>query len=233
MSKGYTCCCLTKYPILGVGEWLTAADWLLSPAQRLGDFSFVLSGRMKIDLYPALQIILTEYGNRMVNQSRVALTGSLVSRPMAMESSGSRDEIIWVWDSQNCVLYISLSERDSGLLNPICYSSDGTKIVSGSPDETIRVWDSSNGNLLCSSASQKAFINFVAYSHNGLLIISGDEGWTIRVWDATSLNLVHKLTNSLCSDVIMFLSDDDAWIVSSHDNGFTYVWNTLTGSLFY
>ena len=28
-------------------------------------------------------------------------------------------------------------------------------------------------------------------------------------------------------------SDNDAWIVSSHDNGFIYVWNTLTGSLFF
>ena len=71
------------------------------------------------------------------------------------------------------------AERQSGRVNSVAFSPDGTTIVSGSSGCTIEVWD----------AGASAFV-------------SGSSGCTIEVWDAgasalIALNLSPKLTAPL------------------------------------
>ena len=72
---------------------------------------------MKIDLYPARQMILTEYGNRMANQSRVAVTQVRLFIAQSQRNPRSlrltyylwgREGAIQVWDATSINLVHNL-----------------------------------------------------------------------------------------------------------------------------
>ena len=147
-------------------------------------------------------------------------------------ASGSADNTIRVWNSQNGLLALRPLEGHEDLVFSVCFSGDGTRIVSGSVDGTVRIWDSSDGNLLSTLEGHSGSVYSVACSHNSSLIISGDEHGTVRVWNAKSNNLVHELTGATQRVIRLCFSSDDAWIASSTD-GAICVWNALTGSSFF
>ena len=53
--------------------------------------------------------------------------------------SGSRDNIIKIWDS-NTGECLKILEGYSFYVYSVAYSPDGTKIISGSADETVKIW---------------------------------------------------------------------------------------------
>ena len=148
-------------------------------------------------------------------------------------ASGSWDNTIRVWNSQNGLPALEPLEGHSSAVFSVRYSHDGTRIVSGSGDRTVCIWDSSNGSLLFTLEGHSSSVFSVACSHNGLHIISGDDEGTVRAWDAESYNLVHKLTGTTSRVSSLCLSSDDAWIASSSVDGTIFVWNAFTGSLFF
>src|SRR5258706_6995 len=70
-------------------------------------------------------------------------------------------------------------------IQSMCYSPDGTRVVSGSDDKTIRIWDAESGTVIGEPLTgHTQEVNSVAYSPNGRHIISGSDDSTIRIWDA-------------------------------------------------
>ena len=147
-------------------------------------------------------------------------------------ASGSWDNTIRVWDSQNGLQALDPLVGHESVVFSVCYSGDGTRIVSGSADGTVRIWDSSNGSLLFTLEGYSPISNSIACSHNGSLIIFGDDRGIVQVWDVKSNNLVHELTGAIRRVIRLCFSSDDAWIASSSVDRSISVWNALTGSLF-
>src|SRR5258706_296185 len=73
----------------------------------------------------------------------------------------------------------------TGFIQSVCYSPDGTRVVSGSYDKKIRIWDAESGTVIGEPLTgHTAGVNSVAYSPDGRHIISGSSDSTIRIWDA-------------------------------------------------
>ena len=171
-------------------------------------------------------------GEPITCQGHSSFVSSLYFSPDGRHvASGSYDNTIRVWNSQNGLLALGPLVGHESVVFSVCYSGDGTRIVSGSADGTVRIWDSSNGSLLFTLEGYSPISNSIACSHNGSLIIFGDDGGTVRVWDVKSNNLVHELTGAIRRVIRLCFSSDDAWIASSSVDGSISVWNALTGSL--
>ncbi|KAF7972470.1 hypothetical protein HWV62_17888 [Athelia sp. TMB] len=113
----------------------------------------------------------------------------------------------------------------------VCFSPDGSRIVSGSTDWTVQVWDSLSGQLaLPPLRGHEDAVLSVCFSPDGTRIVSGSDDGTVRVWDALSGQLAlpplqgHEDTVwSVC------FSPDGSRIVSGSGDMTMRVWDALSG----
>jgi len=97
----------------------------------------------------------------------------------------------------------------------VCFSPDGTKIVSGSSDKTVLIWDAASGEQLCSLkghskdneectcthgqyayqykanpdcpvSGHSDYVRSVAWSPDGTKLASGSNDKTVRIWEAAT-----------------------------------------------
>lgn len=129
-------------------------------------------------------------------------------------------------------LYISAweitKEHYSGVLRyhdravkSVCFSHDGTRLISTSSDCTI-VWDTSTWEH-CQELPGGCLSSFG--SNDKYIVITGNYDY-VGVWDTIDwkeLLTIKEVTNSA-----MF-SSDGCYIVSSHPDGFVKLWNVSSG----
>ena len=65
----------------------------------------------------------------------------------------------------------------------VCYSPDGTKVVSGSTDNTVRIWDTTTGAELSILQGHSDYVRSVCYSPDGTEVVSGSDDNTVRIWN--------------------------------------------------
>jgi WD40 repeat protein len=70
----------------------------------------------------------------------------------------------------------------------VCYSPDGTKVVSGSRDKRVRIWDTTTGAVLSHFQGHSGDVNAVSYSPDGTKVVSGSDDKTVRIWATTAGN---------------------------------------------
>src|SRR5258707_9834295 len=76
-------------------------------------------------------------------------------------------------------------------IRSVCYSPDGTRVVSGSNDKTIRIWDAESGTVIGEPLTgHTGWVHSVAYSSNGQHIVSGSDHVTIRISDSETSTAV-------------------------------------------
>src|SRR5258706_7886193 len=101
-------------------------------------------------------------------------------------------------------------------IRSVCYSPDGTRVVSGSDDKTIRIWDAESGTVIGEPVmGHTEGVNSVAYSPDGRHIISGSSDCTIRIWDAETSAAVGNPLEGHADAVLSFsYSPDGQHIIS-------------------
>ena len=69
-----------------------------------------------------------------------------------------------------------LLEGHDECINSVCFSPDGTKIVTGSEDKLAIIWDAKTGAKIGSPLKgHSESIKSVCFSPNGMLIATGSE----------------------------------------------------------
>ena len=70
-------------------------------------------------------------------------------------------------------------------MSSVCFSPDGSKIISGSGDNTVKLWDFPSGNLLKTYEGHSNFVDSVCFSIDGSKIASGSVDKTIKIWEVS------------------------------------------------
>ncbi len=78
---------------------------------------------------------------------------------------------------------IKVFQGHENKVNSVCFSPDGTKILSGSSDKTIRIWNVETGENIRTFLGHEDYINAVAFSPCGKKIASASQDKTICLWD--------------------------------------------------
>src|SRR5258706_521878 len=114
----------------------------------------------------------------------------------------------------------------------VCYSPDGTRVVSGSSDKTIRIWDAESGTVIGEPLTgHTGGVNSVAYSPDGRHIVSGSSDNTIRIWDAETGNAVGNPLEGHSGEVLsVAYSPDGRYIISGSEDRAIRIWDAETGT---
>ena len=126
--------------------------------------------------------------------------------------SGSRDEIIKIWDLASGACLRTLKGH-SDFVESVVVSPDGVHIVSGSYDGTIKVWDLASGACVRTLEGHSYWVLTVAVSPDGAHIVSGSYDETIKVWNLASGVCVRTLGHNRPIESVA-LSPDSRHIVS-------------------
>jgi len=110
----------------------------------------------------------------------------------------------------------------------ICFSPDGSKIISGALDRAVRIWDVRERECGWALRGHDEWVNGVAVSGDGTKIVSGSGDKTVRVWDTRTMKVSGTLRGH--SDFVrsVCVMDDSEHVVSASDDCELRVWNMST-----
>jgi WD40 repeat-containing protein SMU1 len=96
-------------------------------------------------------------------------------------ASGSSDGKIAIWKvkSGQCQKRIPAAHTEG--VTSICFSKDGTQVLSASYDQTIRIHGLKSGKMLKEFRGHSSFINSVMYSYDNTRILSASSDGTVKV----------------------------------------------------
>src|SRR5258706_597006 len=120
----------------------------------------------------------------------------------------------------------------TGFIQSVCYSPDGTCVVSGSYDKKIRIWDAESGTVIGEPLTgHTAGVNSVAYSPDGRHSMSGSYGTTIGICDGETGTAVGKpLAGHTGVVQSVAYSPDGRHIISGSDDSTIRIWDAETGA---
>jgi hypothetical protein len=116
----------------------------------------------------------------------------------------SEDWIVQIWDTSSGTCLQTLKGH-SGLLSPLAFSHDSTRLVSvsyarnsqtwntrshswvlGFEDGVVKIWDASSGACLRTLKGHSDVIKSVAFSHDSARLASASKDGVVKIWDASS-----------------------------------------------
>jgi WD40 repeat protein len=78
-------------------------------------------------------------------------------------------------------------------VSSVCFSPDGTTLISGSGDDSIRLWDIRKGLRMTKLDGHNSFVTSVCFSPDGTTLASGSADNSICLWDAKTGKLMNNL----------------------------------------
>ena len=152
-------------------------------------------------------------------------------------ASGSLDETLRLWDIKNgkCILVIP---AHADPISTICFSVDGTMILTGSYDGSCRFWDKHSGACLksLSVSEDKAIpISFLCCTPNPSYILLGTLSDSIMLIDINSGRSVKKyrshMNREFCLPSSYVKIKEAELIVCGSENGHLYLWDSNSQQL--
>ena len=131
----------------------------------------------------------------------------------------------WKWDSEDKEIKLA---GHKGVVNSVCFSSDGRYVVSGADDRSIRVWDWGKQKEIVKLEGHTNNVNGVCFSPDGRYVASGSNDKSIRVWEWKSAEETAGLTShSETVNTVCFSSDGRSVVSGSYDKS-VRVWDAET-----
>jgi WD40 repeat protein/tRNA A-37 threonylcarbamoyl transferase component Bud32 len=119
-------------------------------------------------------------GRRAVSRS---IVGGIAFSPdgKTIACAGYTDQTVEVWDLATGEELLTLTGH-TGRVRGVCFSPDGTFLVSGSDDGTVRGWDPATGRERFIFAGPQRPVACVEFSPDGRVVLAGGENGT-SLWD--------------------------------------------------
>jgi WD40 repeat protein len=84
-------------------------------------------------------------------------------------------------------------EGNTGDINSVAFSPNGSLVVTSSADGTARVWDAATGNTVAELRGHSKSVNSASFSPDGKFIVTASDDATVRLWDANNFALVRNI----------------------------------------
>lgn len=149
---------------------------------------------------------------------------------LAFGSSKLGQLLVYEWQSES---YILRQQGHFDSINCICYSPDGSRIVTGSDDGKIKVWDNKSGFCLMTFDEHQSSITGLQYSKKGHVLFSSSLDGTIRAWDLLRYRNFRTFTATERIQFNCLAVDASGEIIvgGSQDKFDIFVWSVQTGQL--
>ena len=117
------------------------------------------------------------------------------------------------------------TDGDSGNINAVAFTPDGSRVVSAGEDGTVRVWERADGREVKVFGSGLA-VNALALSSDGKRVVAGGIDGRVRVWDLEAgAEVSPGLEGGDPVPVLgVTVSPDGAMVASAGMNGAVVVW---------
>lgn len=165
-------------------------------------------------------------GQNAINTVNINKTGEW----LAFGSSTLGQLLVYEWQSES---YILRQQGHFDSINCICYSPDGSRIITGSDDGKIKVWDNRSGFCLVTFTEHKSTITGLQFSKKGQVLFSSSLDGTVRAFDLLRYRNFRTFTateriqfNSLAVD-----PSGEVIVAGSQDQYDIFVWSVQTGQL--
>ena len=122
-----------------------------------------------------------------------------------------------IWDAESGDVQFTLPMHSPVM--EICFSPDGSLILSAHYDEVVRLWDAKRGELL---ATLDASGLKVCFSPDGKYIVVA-EGRRTRLWNVGETSCIGVLTEHEDTVSSLAFSLDGSTLVSGDDSGTVYM----------
>ncbi|CAH6723075.1 periodic tryptophan protein 2 [[Candida] jaroonii] len=165
-------------------------------------------------------------GQNSINTVNINKTGEWLS----FGSSKLGQLLVYEWQSES---YILRQQGHFDSINHICYSPDGSRIVTGSDDGKIKVWDNRSGFCLMTFDQHKSSITGLQYSKRGQVLFSSSLDGTVRAFDLIRYRNFRTFTATERIQFNCLAVDPSGEIVcaGSQDKFDIFVWSVQTGQL--
>ena len=158
-------------------------------------------------------------GQNAVNTVNINKTGEW----LAFGSSKLGQLLVYEWQSES---YILKQQGHFDSMNALCYSPDGSRIVTASDDGKIKIWDVASGFCLMTFQEHTSSVTAVKFAKKGQVLFSSSLDGTIRAWDLIRFRNFRTFTatervqfNSLAVD-----PSGEVVVAGSQDTFEIYVW---------
>jgi WD40 repeat protein len=108
-------------------------------------------------------------------------------------------------------------------IRSVCFSPDGTRLLSASYDSTLRIWDVESGKELKQIQAHKPLYS-AAFSPDGKRIVSGGDDEAVRLWDAESGKELRRYPGHGTQVTSVAFFPDGRRIAATSWDGTTRIW---------
>ncbi|KAF9910775.1 Serine/threonine-protein kinase smu1 [Linnemannia zychae] len=130
--------------------------------------------------------------NLMAMESAVLSLG--FSKDSEMLASGAQDGKIKVWKIQTGQCLRRYSPAHQGGVTSVCFSPDGTQILSASFDLVVRLHGLKSGKMLREFRGHTSFVNHASFSLDGTQVITSSSDGTIKIWDYKTAGCIRSFS---------------------------------------
>lgn len=149
---------------------------------------------------------------------------------LAFGSSRLGQLLVYEWQSES---YILRQQGHFDSINCICYSPDGSRVVTGSEDGKLKVWDNRSGFCLMTFDDHQSSITGLQFGKKGQVLFSSSLDGTVRAWDLIRYRNFRTFTATERIQFNCLAVDPSGEIVvaGSQDEFDIFVWSVQTGQL--
>lgn len=185
------------------------------------------NGEFRLYELPEFNMVqLLSMGNNAVDTVTINKTGEW----LAFGSSKLGQLLVYEWKSES---YILKQQGHFDAMNALCYSPDGSRVVTASDDGKLKVWDINSGFCLTTFTEHTGAVSAVAFAKKGQVMFSASMDGTVRAWDLIRFRNFRTFT---APERVQFSSlavdpSGEVVVAGSQDEFEIYVWSVQTGSL--
>ncbi len=110
-------------------------------------------------------------------------------------ASGSLDQTVRIWDTQNGNQRACVEVHQGGVLC-VAFTPNGRGLVTGGRDHYLRLWDLVNGGRLFRFDGHGGDVNSLAVTRDNKYLLSASADQTLRVWELATGKEVQRIASS-------------------------------------